>query len=52
MIIEDMDNFFENHIEAFKEVVEQMDCNGKFFPTDLYTYPIMNRAMAIMPIIS
>ena len=47
MIIEDMDNFFENHIEAFKEVVEQMDCNGKFFPTDLYTYPIMNRAMAI-----
>lgn len=47
MIIKNSEAFIANHKGALKEIAEMLSCDGKFYPTDLYTTAIINRAMAI-----
>ncbi|MBE6273910.1 MAG: hypothetical protein E7097_08545 [Bacteroides sp.] len=47
MIIKDREAFFANPKEALLEISNMLSCGGKFYPTDLYTSSIINRAMAI-----
>jgi hypothetical protein len=41
------DDLLLKYKKALKDTAEQLSCGGKFYPTDLYTYSIINRAMAI-----
>lgn len=47
MIIKDREAFFSKPKEALLEISDMLNCGGKFYPTDLYTNTIINRAMAI-----
>ena len=45
--IKDREVFVANPKEAWLEIADMLSCGGKFYPTDLYTNSIINRAMAI-----
>ena len=47
MKIKDREVFVANPKEAWLEIADMLSCGGKFYPTDLYTNSIINRAMAI-----
>ena len=47
MIIKNREAFFANPAGALLEISDMLSCEGKFYPTDLYTNAIINRAMAI-----
>ena len=41
------DDLLLKYKKALKDTAEQLSCGGKFYPTDLYIYSIINRALAI-----
>ena len=47
MKIKDRKAFFADPEGALLEIADMLSCGGKFYPTDLYTNAIINRAMAI-----
>lgn len=47
MIIKDNKAFHENPKAALMEIADKLSCNDSFYPTDLLTNAIINRAMAI-----
>lgn len=47
MNIDKIEDYFLYHKDIMLSVYNQLSCDGKFFPTDIYTTTIINRAMAI-----
>lgn len=45
--MKEKDDLFVKYEEALKDTAKKLSCGGKFYPTDLYTNSIINRAMAI-----